>query len=60
MAAFAQRMKTMEGTAAIIRGLFGTMNDPGVISFGGGAPARRQQTADEGTGEGVGERIHAD
>ncbi len=46
MAAFAQRMKTMEGTAAIIRGLFGTMNDPGVISFGGGAPAREALPVD--------------
>ncbi|HOC82492.1 MAG TPA: hypothetical protein PKI39_05745, partial [Synergistales bacterium] len=39
-------MKTMEGTAAIIRGLFGTMNDPGVISFGGGAPAREALPVD--------------
>lgn len=40
MTVFAQRMKTMEKSAAIIRGLFGAMNDPGIISFGGGAPAR--------------------
>jgi 2-aminoadipate transaminase len=37
---FAQRMKTMEKSAQIIRNLFGAMNDPSLISFGGGAPAR--------------------
>jgi 2-aminoadipate transaminase len=37
---FAQRMKTMEKSAQIIRNLFGAMNDPNLISFGGGAPAR--------------------
>lgn len=46
MAVFAQRMKAMEGTAAIIRGLFGSMNDPGVISFGGGAPAKEALPVD--------------
>ena len=39
MPEFAKRMTTMAGSAAIIRGLFGAMNDPEVISFGGGAPA---------------------
>jgi 2-aminoadipate transaminase len=33
-------MKTMEKSAQIIRNLFGAMNDPNLISFGGGAPAR--------------------
>ncbi len=46
MAGFAKRMKAMEKTAGIIRGLFGTMNDPGVISFGGGAPAREALPVD--------------
>ncbi len=46
MAVFAQRMKAMEGTAAIIRELFGTMNNPGVISFGGGAPAKEALPVD--------------
>ncbi|MDO9508855.1 MAG: hypothetical protein Q7I97_05860, partial [Thermovirgaceae bacterium] len=46
MPAFAQRMKTMEKSAAIIRGLFSTMGDPGVISFGGGAPAREALPVD--------------
>ena len=36
---FAKRMDYMAGSAAIIRGLFGAMNDPETISFGGGAPA---------------------
>lgn len=40
MPQFAQRMKTMEKTASIIRGLFGSMNNPDIISFGGGAPAK--------------------
>lgn len=39
MLAFAKRMEYMAGSAAIIRGLFGAMNDPETISFGGGAPA---------------------
>lgn len=37
---FAGRMKTMEKSAQIIRNLFGAMNDPNLISFGGGAPAK--------------------
>lgn len=37
---FAERMKTMEKSARIIRDLFGAMGDPGLISFSGGAPAR--------------------
>lgn len=40
MPGFAKRMKTMEKSATIIRNLFGAMNDPNLISFGGGAPAR--------------------
>jgi len=46
LAVFAQRMKTMERTASIIRGLFGTMNDPGIISFGGDSPAREALPVD--------------
>jgi len=37
---FAQRMAVMEKSAKVIRNLFGAMNDPGIISFGGGAPAK--------------------
>ncbi|MFZ5944191.1 MAG: PLP-dependent aminotransferase family protein [Bacillota bacterium] len=40
MSKFAKRMTTMEKSAAVIRGLFGNMNDPEIISFGGGAPAK--------------------
>lgn len=40
MSKFAQRMTTMENTAGVIRNLFGAMGDPGIISFGGGAPAK--------------------
>ena len=39
MPAFAKRMEYLAGSAAIIRGLFGAINDPETISFGGGAPA---------------------
>lgn len=39
MSKFAQRMTAMEKSAKVIRNLFGTMNDPEIISFGGGAPA---------------------
>lgn len=46
MPQFAQRMKTMEKSANIIKGLFGAMNDPGLISFGGGAPAREALPVD--------------
>jgi 2-aminoadipate transaminase len=40
MLKFAQRMTAMEKSAKVIRNLFGAMNDPEIISFGGGAPAR--------------------
>lgn len=39
MPEFAKRMKTMEKSARIIRNLFSAMNDPGMISLAGGAPA---------------------
>ncbi|MFZ0034372.1 MAG: PLP-dependent aminotransferase family protein [Sedimentisphaerales bacterium] len=39
MAKFASRMSNMESSARIIRNLFGAMNDPDIISFGGGAIA---------------------
>jgi 2-aminoadipate transaminase len=37
---YARRMQNMEKTANIIKGLFGTMSNPDVISFGGGAVAK--------------------
>jgi len=39
MPEFAKRIDYMASSAAVIRGLFGAMNDPETISFGGGAPA---------------------
>ena len=39
MPEFAKRMSTMEESATVIKKLFGAMNDPNLISFGGGAPA---------------------
>ena len=39
MPKFAQRIYDMEGSAKIIRALFGAMGDPNIISLGGGAPA---------------------
>ena len=39
MAKFATRMDTMDSSARIIKNLFGAMNDPSIISFGGGAIA---------------------
>ena len=47
MPAFAKRMDYMAGSAAIIRGLFGAMNDPETISFGGGAPATEALPAEQ-------------
>lgn len=40
MSNYAKRMKTMEKQANIIKSLFNSMNDPNVISFGGGAIAK--------------------
>lgn len=39
MPEFTQRMTSMKKSATVIRSLFGSMNNPGIISFGGGAPA---------------------
>ena len=40
MPEFAKRISVMEGSATVVRKLFGGMNDPETISFGGGAPAQ--------------------
>lgn len=40
MAKFACRMGTMAETAEVVKGLFNTMGDTELISFGGGAPAK--------------------
>ena len=65
MSKYAKRMKTMEKPANIIKGLFSSMIDPDVISFGGGAIAReclpvdivREITSDIMTVEGRGYEI---
>ena len=65
MSKYARRMKTMEKPANIIKSLFGSMNDPNVISFGGGAIAKeclpvdkiREITNDVMTVEGRGYEI---
>ncbi len=46
MSKFAKRMTTMEKSATVIRNLFDSMNDPEIISFGGGAPAREAMPVD--------------
>jgi len=43
---FANRMNAMAKSAGVIRSLFGAMNDPDTISFGGGAPAREALPVD--------------
>ena len=40
MSKYAHRMKAMEGPANIIKGLFSSMNNSDLISFGGGAIAK--------------------
>ncbi len=46
MVKYADRMATMEKSAAIIRNLFGGMSNPNVISFGGGAIAKESLAVD--------------
>lgn len=46
MSKFAQRMTTMEKSANVIKKLFAAMNDPKIISFGGGAPAKEALPVD--------------
>ena len=40
MPKFASRMEYMQNSATVIKSLFGSMTDPEIISFGGGAPAK--------------------
>ena len=46
MVKMSKRMENMEKSAGIIRGLFGAMTDPGMISFGGGALAKESLPVD--------------
>lgn len=65
MSKYARRMETMEKPAKVIKSLFSAMNDPDLISFGGGAIAKeclpvdiiREITADIMTVSGRGYEI---
>lgn len=46
MSKFAKRISNMESSAAVVKRLFGAMNDPEIISFGGGAPAKEALPVD--------------
>jgi 2-aminoadipate transaminase len=46
MSKFAERINSMENSAAVVKRLFGAMNDPEIISFGGGAPAKEALPVD--------------
>jgi Transcriptional regulators containing a DNA-binding HTH domain and an aminotransferase domain (MocR family) and their eukaryotic orthologs len=44
---YSQRIHDMQKTADIVQGLFGSMTDPEIISFGGGAPAKEALPIDQ-------------
>jgi 2-aminoadipate transaminase len=46
MVKFSNRMDNMKDSAGVIRGLFGAMTNPGMISFGGGALAKESLPVD--------------
>lgn len=46
MSKFAERISSMESSATVVKRLFGAMNDPEIISFGGGAPAKEALPVD--------------
>ena len=46
MVPYARRMEYMAFTANVVKGLFGSMTDPNIISFGGGSPARETLPVD--------------
>ncbi len=46
MVKFSKRMDNMQESAAVIRGLFNAMSNPGMISFGGGALAKESLPVD--------------
>ena len=46
MSKFARRMEVMAETAAVVKGLFGALGDPELISLGIGAPAREALPVD--------------
>jgi 2-aminoadipate transaminase len=46
MVQYAKRMEKMAFTAGVVRGLFNSMTNPDIISFGGGAPAKEALPVD--------------
>lgn len=46
MQKYARRMDAMAETAAVVKGLFGALNDPELISLGIGAPAKEALPVD--------------
>lgn len=46
MIPYAKRMEHMAFTANVVKGLFGSMTNPDIISFGGGSPAREALPVD--------------
>ena len=46
MIPYAKRMEHMAFTANVVKGLFGSMTNPDIISFGGGSPAKEALPVD--------------
>jgi len=46
MSKYARRMAVMTETAAVVKGLFGALSDPELISLGIGAPAKEALPVD--------------
>ena len=46
MVPYAKRMEKMAFTANVVKGLFGSMTNPDIISFSGGSPAREALQVD--------------
>lgn len=46
MVPYAKRMEKMAFTANVVKGLFGSMTNPDIISFSGGSPAREALPVD--------------
>ena len=40
MVPYAKRIENMAFTAEVVKGLFGAMTNPDIISFSGGSPAK--------------------
>ena len=53
MVPYAKRMEKMAFTANVVKGLFGSMTNPDIISFSGGSPAREALPVQELTRSGL-------